>query len=84
VNKRPYYLGRVVAVVLFGSMLKPEVNRVSDADEIVPKEADRERARVKSYRRAGELERIGRRSRGLLGRDFCWYWEVFGFLRGTE
>jgi hypothetical protein len=66
-------------------MLKPEVDRPSDVDiavEIVPKEADPERARVKSYRRARELEQIGRRLRGFLGRDFCWYWEVFDFLKG--
>ena len=70
VNKRPYFLGKVVEVVLFGSMLKPQVDRVSDVDiavEIVPKEADPERARLKNYRRVGELERMGRRFRGCLG-----------------
>jgi predicted nucleotidyltransferase len=87
VNKRSYYLGQVVAVVLFGSMLKPEVDRVSDVDlavEIVPKEADPERTRRKSYQRAGELQRMGRRLRGLLGRELCWYWEVFDFLKGQS
>ena len=48
VNRRPFFLARVVEVVLFGSMLKPEVDRVSDVDlavEIVPKESNPERAR---------------------------------------
>ena len=31
-NRRPFFLARVVEVVLFGSMLKPEVDRVSDVD----------------------------------------------------
>jgi predicted nucleotidyltransferase len=83
VNKRPYYLGKVVTVVLFGSMLKPEVDRVSDVDvaiKVVPKETDSDRARVKNWRRVRELEQRGHRFRGLLGPDFCWYWEVFEFL----
>src|SRR5450755_2624477 len=30
VNRDPYFLGKVIRVVLFGSMLKPEVMRLSD------------------------------------------------------
>jgi predicted nucleotidyltransferase len=69
VNRKPSYLGKVVAVVLFGSMLKPEVDLLSDVDvavEIMPKEADAERARAKNERRARELERLGYLFRGFL------------------
>jgi predicted nucleotidyltransferase len=84
VNKRRYYLGQVATVVLFGSMLKPEIDRVSDVDlavEIVPKEPDKEPLRAKVQRRAAELAGRGQRLHGLLGRQLCWYWEVFDFLK---
>jgi predicted nucleotidyltransferase len=87
VNRDRYYLGRVAAVVLFGSMLKPEVARPSDVDvavEIVPKEANLERARAKNEQHAIELEGKGRGFRGLLDRQFCWYREVFAFLKGRS
>ena len=57
----------VAEVVLFGSMLKPEVDRVSDVDvaiEIVPKESNPERARAINERRVLELELLGRRFLG--------------------
>jgi hypothetical protein len=47
VNRDPYFLGKAIRVVLFGSMLKPEVMRLSDVDvavELVAKEADFDRA----------------------------------------
>ena len=87
VNRSRSYLGKVDAVVLFGSMLKPEVDRLSDVDvavEIVPKEADPDRARAKNERRARDFERLGRRFRGFLDREFCWYWEVFRYLKGRS
>ena len=43
VNNDPYFLGKVTRVVLFGSMLKPETERLSDVDlavEVASKEAD--------------------------------------------
>ncbi len=85
VNQDPYFLGKVVAVVLFGSMVKADVDRPSDVDiavELVPKEADPERARAKNERRAHELEAKGHRFRGLLDRYVCWYREVFTYLKG--
>jgi len=85
VNQDPNVLGKVIAVALFGSMLKPEVDRPSDVDiavEIVPKEANPERARKKNERRAQEQEAKGHRFRGLLDRHVCWYREVFAQLRG--
>ena len=74
-------------MVLFGSMVKPEVDRPSDVDiavEIVPKEADRELAREKNERRAQELEAKGHYFRGLLDRHVCLYREVFTHLKGRS
>ena len=54
----PYFLGKVVRVILFGSTLKPEVQRLSDVDiavELAPKAAGRERAHERNYQRAEEL-----------------------------
>ena len=58
VNNDPYFLGKVTRVVLFGSMLKPEVERLSDVDlavELASKEADFDRVRVKNYERVEKL-----------------------------
>jgi predicted nucleotidyltransferase len=72
VNRRPVFIAKVVEVVLFGSMLKPEVDRVSDVDlaiEIVPKEPNPDRARAINERRLLELELLGRSFRGFLDRE---------------
>jgi len=87
VNTDPYFLGKVTKVVLFGSMLKPEVERLSDVDlavELASKEADFDRARVKNYERVEELAMQGHRFRSFLEREGCWYWEIFGFLKGQS
>jgi len=87
VNNDPYFLGKVTRVVLFGSMLKGEVERLSDVDlavEVAPKEADFDRARVKNYERVEELTTQGHRFRNFLEQEGCWYWEVFGFLKGKS
>ena len=85
VNRDPYFLGKVVRVVLFGSMLKPEVDRLSDVDvavELATKDADFDRAREQNYRRAEELEEKGQRFQNFLDREFCWYLETRRFLKG--
>lgn len=85
VNRESYFLGKVVRVVLFGSMLKPEIVRLSDVDlavELVTKEADFDRAREQNYRRAEELEEKGQRFQNFLDREFCWYLETRNFLKG--
>jgi predicted nucleotidyltransferase len=85
VNNDPYFLGKVTRVVLFGSMLKPEVERLSDVDlavELASKEADFDRARVKNYDRVEKLAMQGHCFRNFLEQEACWYWEVFGFLKG--
>jgi predicted nucleotidyltransferase len=84
VNNDPYFLGKVTRVVLFGSMLKPEVERLSDVDlavEVASKEKDFDRARVKNYERVEELATQGHRFGNFLEQEGCWYWEVFGFLK---
>jgi predicted nucleotidyltransferase len=85
VNRDPYFLGKAVRVVLFGSMLKPEVMRLSDVDlavELVIKETDFDRAREENYRRAEELKDQGRQFRNLIELEFCWYLETRLFLKG--
>lgn len=87
VNNDPYFLGKVTRVVLFGSMLKPEIERLSDIDvavELAPKDEDFESARVKNYERVENLEAQGHRFRNFVEREGCWYWEVFGFLKGQD
>src|SRR6266849_5365298 len=87
VNNDPYFLGKVTRVVLFGSMLKPEVERLSDVDlavELASKEADFDRARAKNYERVEELATKGHHFRNFLEREGCWYWEVFGFLKAQN
>ena len=85
VNQNPYYLAKVVRVVLFGSMLKPEVDQLSDVDvafELAQKEVDPRRALVQSRQRAEELEDQGRRFRSILEREFCCgYVEAYDFLK---
>jgi predicted nucleotidyltransferase len=84
VNKDPYFLGKVRKVVLFGSMLKPEIELLSDVDlavELASKEEDFDRARVRNYERVEELAMQGHRFRNFLEQEGCWYWEVFGFLK---
>jgi predicted nucleotidyltransferase len=85
VNRDPYFLGKVVRVVLFGSMLKPEVMRLSDVDlavELATKEADDERAREQNYRRAEELAEKGKQFRNVIEWELCWYFETRDFLKG--
>ena len=87
VNNDPYFLGRVTKLVLFGSMLKPEVERLSDVDlavEIAAKEQDVDQGRANNYRRVEELAAQGHRFRNFIEREGCWYWEVFGFLKGRS
>jgi predicted nucleotidyltransferase len=87
VNQDPYFLGKVTRLVVFGSLLKPEVERLSDVDlavELTPKEADSDRARARNYERAEDLSRRGHRFRNFMEREGFWYWEVFGYLKGRS
>ena len=87
VNNDPYFLGKVTRAVLFGSMLKPETERLSDVDlavEVASKEADLGRAREQNYERVEELATQGHRFRNIVEQEGCWYWEVFRFLKGRS
>ena len=86
-NNDPYFLGKVTRVVLFGSMLKPEIERLSDVDlavELASKEEDFDRARARNYERVEELALQGHRFRNFLDQEGCWYWEIFRFLKGQS
>jgi predicted nucleotidyltransferase len=87
VNQNSYFLAKVTRLVLFGSMLKPEVERLSDVDlavELSPKEVDFDRARLKNQQRAEELADQGRRFRNFLELECCWYFEAFQYLKGRS
>lgn len=74
VDRDEYFLGRVNRVVLFGSMLRPDVEVLSDVDlavEIVPKEQNRERLEQQNRQRLEELAERGR----------TFQREVFRFLK---
>jgi predicted nucleotidyltransferase len=69
VNGDPHFLGKVSRVVLFGSMLKPEVQRLSDVDlavAIVAKETETERTQIKNDDRVEELAAAGHRFRNVI------------------
>ena len=87
VNDDPCFLAKATRVVLFGSMLKPDVERLSDVDlavELVSKEVDFDRARLKNQQRAEELADQGRGSRNFLEWEACWYLESFRYLKGRS
>jgi predicted nucleotidyltransferase len=89
VNQNPYFLAKVTRVVLLGSMLKPEVERLSDVDvsvELATKEPDLDlgRAQEQNQQRAEELANTGRRFRNFLEVEGCWYWQAFRFLKGRS
>jgi predicted nucleotidyltransferase len=84
VNSDDYFLAQVTRVILFGSYLRAEVNRLGDVDvavELQPKEADRSRLRELNYRRAAEWERNGHRFSRVLDRESWWQMETFRFLK---
>jgi predicted nucleotidyltransferase len=87
VNQNPYFLAKVTRAVLFGSMLKPRVERLSDVDlavELAAKEVDSDRALVINRQRAEELAGQGRRFRNFLEWEACWYFEAFQYLKGRS
>jgi predicted nucleotidyltransferase len=87
VNRDARFLGRVNRVVLFGSMLREDVDRVSDVDlaiEVLPKIADREQLAAKNRRCVEALLSAGRVFRNILDMHFYWYREVFRFLKSRS
>jgi predicted nucleotidyltransferase len=87
VEQDPYFLAKVTRVVLFGSMLNPQVQRLSDVDvavELAPKEADYDLVRALNRRRVEELARQGRQFRNFLEVEHWWHRETFQFLKGRS
>jgi predicted nucleotidyltransferase len=83
----PYFLAKPIRVVLYGSMLKTDVQRLSDVDlavQLVPKEADPERAQVLNQARVEELADRGHEFRNILEVAHCWHRETFKFLKGRS
>lgn len=87
VNRDAYFLGRVNRVVLFGSMLRPEVAVLSDLDlavEIVPKNGNWDQLQQENQERVEELVDRGRKFRNILEIYAHWHLEVFRFLKGRS
>jgi predicted nucleotidyltransferase len=84
VNGDAYYLTRVSKVVVFGSYLRPEVDRLGDVDiavELQPKEPDPAKRREATNRRLAET---GHRVQSFLQREFWWRGEVLHFLKARS
>lgn len=71
VNDDSYFLARATRVVLYGSMLRPCSERVSDVDLAV-------------QFRVEQLAMLGRRFGGFLEEQFCWFLETFRFLKARS
>jgi predicted nucleotidyltransferase len=74
-------------VALYGSMLRPEVERLSDVDlavQLVPKETGSERLREANEERLEDLAVAGRRFSNFVEEQFCWFLEAFRFLKGRS
>ena len=87
VNRDAYFLGRVNRVVLFGSMLRPEVAVLSDLDlavEIVPKNGNWDQLQQANQERVEELLDRGRKFRNILEIYAHWHFEVYRFLKGRS
>ena len=87
VNDDRYFLARVTRVALYGSMLRPEVERLSDVDlavQLVAKEPDFERLREANAERVEQLAILGQRFSNFLEEQFCWFLETFRFLKGRS
>ena len=87
VNADPYFLARVMRVALYGSMLRPEVKRLSDVDlavQLVAKEANPDRLREVNAKRIEELAILGKDFGSFPRNQFCWLLETFQFLKGRS
>ena len=85
VNCDPYFLARVTRLVLYGSMLRPEVEWLSDVDiavQLEAKEKDFDRLRAQTLDRVDDLAARGHRFRDFLEREGWWYFETRRFLKG--
>ena len=87
VNQDEFFLGKVTRVIIFGSYLRKDLDRLGDVDiavELEPKELTRETVRELNAQRVAQLERHGRRFRNVLDRAMWWQTETFRFLKGRS
>jgi predicted nucleotidyltransferase len=87
VNRDARFLGRVSRVVLFGSLLREDVDRLSDVDlavEVVPKIVDRELLAAENRRRVETMARAGHIFRDIFDVHLHWYREVYRFLKARS
>jgi predicted nucleotidyltransferase len=87
VNDDPYFLARVNRVALYGSLLRPEVARLSDVDlavQLVGKETDPQRLREANAKRVEQLAMKGTFFGNFLEEQFCWFLETFRFLKARS
>ena len=87
VNRDEHFLAKITKVVLLGSYLRPEINRLSDVDiavELQPKERNWDRLREATQERVETLRTTGHRFRNWLEAECWWHVEAFKFLKGQS
>jgi predicted nucleotidyltransferase len=87
VNRDQCFLAKVTKVVLLGSYLRADADRLSDVDiavELQPKETDHDGLRQATEKRVEQLRMVGHRFRNLLEVEYCWHVEAFRFLKGRS
>ena len=87
VNSDDRFLAKVTRVIIFGSYLRTDMDRLGDVDmaiELEPKEKDRKLLRELNYRRAAQSEKEGHRFTGILDRELWWKSETFRFLKSRS
>src|ERR1035438_999988 len=79
VNGEERFLAKVTKVVVLGSYLRTDVDRLSDLDiavELQPKEADWDRLRELTQQRVEQLRMAGRRFSNWLEVEYWWHLEA--------
>ena len=87
VNHEDYFLAKVTRIILFGSILQPDVDKLGDVDIAIQLEAKQQSVEIhrqQNARRVAECERNGQRIIGMLKRSFWWQIETFRFLKGRN
>ncbi len=87
VNRDEHFLAKITKVVLLGSYLRPEIDRLSDVDvavELQPKERNWDRLREATQERVETLRTTGHRFRNWLEAEYWWHVEAFRFLKGQS
>ncbi|MGD1091986.1 MAG: nucleotidyltransferase domain-containing protein [Bryobacteraceae bacterium] len=86
VNTEARFLAKVTKLVVLGSYLRADVDRLSDLDiavELQPKEANWDRLRELILKRVEQLEIAGRRF-NWIEIEYWWHLEAFRFLKSRS